>query len=52
MLLTVTFKEHNGKTEMTLHHMGVSAGAHSKGADQGWNQSFDKLAESLKEMST
>ena len=52
MLLTVTFKEHNGKTEMTLCHMGVSTGADSKGADQGWNQSFDKPAESLKEMST
>ena len=38
--------------EMTLHYMGVSAIADSKGADQGWNQLFDKLAESMKEMST
>jgi uncharacterized protein YndB with AHSA1/START domain len=50
MLLTVTFK-HKGKTEMTLRHMGVSAGADRKGADQGWNQSFDQLAESAMEMS-
>jgi len=37
---------------MTLRHMGIPAGADSEGANQGWNQSFDKLAESLKEMST
>ena len=37
---------------MTLRYMDVSAGVDSKGADQGWNQAFDKPAESLKEMST
>jgi len=47
MLLTTIFKEHDEKT-MILHHMNVMAGAHSKGANKGWNRSFDKLAASLK----
>lgn len=49
MLVTVTFKEINGKTEMILRHKGIPAGPDAEGANQGWNQSFDKLAESLKE---
>ena len=48
MLVTVTFAERGGKTEMTLRHKGIPAGADTEGANQGWNQSFDKLAESLK----
>lgn len=47
-LVTVTFEEHKGKTKMTLHHSGLPAGADSEGAKQGWNQAFDKMAESLK----
>lgn len=49
MLITVTFEEHNGKTKVTLRHMGMPAGADTEGANQGWNQSFDKLAEIMKE---
>jgi uncharacterized protein YndB with AHSA1/START domain len=47
MLVTVTFEEYNGKTKLTLRHVGIPAGAESKGAQQGWNESLDKLAESL-----
>jgi uncharacterized protein YndB with AHSA1/START domain len=46
-LVTVTFEEWNGKTKMTLRHSGMPAGAGSEGASQGWNQAFDKMAESL-----
>jgi uncharacterized protein YndB with AHSA1/START domain len=52
MLVTVKFEEHNGKTEMTLRHKGIPSGTDSQEANQGWNESFDKLAESLKERST
>jgi len=48
MLVTVTFEEENGKTKMTLRHTGVPAGPDSEGTHQGWSESFDKLAESLK----
>jgi uncharacterized protein YndB with AHSA1/START domain len=48
MLLTVTFEEIEGnKTKMTLVHEGLPAGEHSEGANIGWNESFDKLAETL-----
>jgi len=48
MLVTVTFEKYKGnKTKMTLTHVGIPAGEHYKGANQGWNESFDKLAESL-----
>jgi uncharacterized protein YndB with AHSA1/START domain len=49
MLISVTFETSNGnKTKMVLRHMGIPAGEHFKGANQGWNESFDKLAETLK----
>jgi len=47
MLVTVTFEDHDGKTKMTLRHIGLPAGPDSDGAQQGWSESFDKLAESL-----
>jgi uncharacterized protein YndB with AHSA1/START domain len=47
MLVIVTFEEQNGKTKMTLQHTGIPAGPDSEGAKQGWNESFDKLIESL-----
>ncbi len=46
MLGTVTFEELDGKTKMTLRHAGLP-GEIRDGAQQGWNESFDKLAESL-----
>lgn len=47
-LVMVTFEEHEGKTKMTLKHVGMPAGEMSDMAKAGWNESFDKLAESLK----
>lgn len=46
--VTVTFEDDDGKTKLTLTHEGLPAGEQSEGASAGWNQSFDKLAASLK----
>lgn len=46
MLLTVTLEDAGGKTKMTIHHDGMPP-AMGEGANQGWNESLDKLAESL-----
>jgi len=49
MLVTVTFEDTPGhKTKMTLRHCGLPAGTMQDMAGAGWNESFDKLAESLK----
>jgi uncharacterized protein YndB with AHSA1/START domain len=45
MLVTLTFEDLQGKTKMTLRHRGLPVGEMSEGADQGWNESFDKLEE-------
>lgn len=47
MTVTVTFEELEGKTKMTLRHEGLPAGELSEMTAVGWNESFDKLAESL-----
>lgn len=47
MLVRVTFEDIGGKTKMTLEHIGIPAGPESEGTQQGWNESFDKLDESL-----
>lgn len=47
LLVTVTFEEHNGKTKLTLRHVGIPAGENRDLAKAGWNESFDKLAEYL-----
>lgn len=46
--ITITFEEHDGKTKMTLLHAGLPSGAMKDATAQGWNESFDKLAESLR----
>jgi uncharacterized protein YndB with AHSA1/START domain len=47
--VTVIFEEEpSGKTKMTLRHVGIPEGENREGARQGWNQSFGKLAESLR----
>lgn len=46
--VTLTFEEHDGKTKMTLRHAGIPEGEMSDLTKAGWNESFDKLAESLK----
>ena len=48
MLVTVTFEDYGqGQTRMTLKHEVIPTGEYSKGANQGWSESFDKLAEVL-----
>lgn len=49
LLIMVAFEEQDGKTKMTLRHVGMPDDENRKGAEQGWNESFDKLAESLKQ---
>jgi uncharacterized protein YndB with AHSA1/START domain len=46
MMVTVTLREEDGKTEMTLKHAGAEKmpAAQRREMMQGWNQSFDKLA--------
>ena len=46
--VTVTFEEQDGKTKMTLRHTGIPAGEMREMTNAGWNESFDKLAESVK----
>jgi uncharacterized protein YndB with AHSA1/START domain len=46
--ITITFEEHDGQTKMTLLHAGLPSGAMKDATAQGWNESFDKLAESLR----
>ena len=48
MVLTVTFEELDGKTKMTLHYVDFSSREMSEMTHAGWNESFDKLAESLR----
>ena len=46
--VTVTFEDYNGKTKLTLrHYAGAAPAAEIDGANQGWNQSFDRLSEYL-----
>lgn len=48
-LVTITFEEvEGGKTKMVLEHVGFPDKGNSSGANVGWNQSFDKMAEALK----
>jgi uncharacterized protein YndB with AHSA1/START domain len=48
LMVTVTLEEIGGKTKMTLTHTGIPAGEMSEMTQAGWNESFDKLAQSLK----
>lgn len=48
MDVVITLEELDGKTRMTLRHIGMPGGDMDKMAGAGWNQSFDKLADSLK----
>ena len=43
MLVTVTFEEDNGKTKLTLTHVGLPFGEDLDNCRTGWNESFDKL---------
>jgi len=46
-VVTVTFEEQGGGTKLTLRQVGIPA-SHSEMVRAGWNESFDKLAESLR----
>ena len=46
-LVGLTFEDLGGKTRMTLHHIGMPAGEGSEHASVGYNEAFDKLAQSL-----
>jgi uncharacterized protein YndB with AHSA1/START domain len=47
MMVTITLDEQDGKTVMTLMHAGLPAG--DANTEQGWRQSFDKLAAAVEE---
>lgn len=47
LLVTVTFEDYQGKTKLTLRHVGIPAGQMSDLTEAGWKESFDKLAEAL-----
>jgi uncharacterized protein YndB with AHSA1/START domain len=49
MLVTVTLEDQDGKTKMTLQHIGLPTGSEGEGAKQGWSESFDKLAETFEQ---
>lgn len=48
MSVTITFADEGSGTRMTLRHAGIPAGPVRDQTAQGWEQSFDKLALSLK----
>jgi uncharacterized protein YndB with AHSA1/START domain len=50
LMVTVTFKEYDDKTELTLHHVGFPSTSDRDNAKQGWMESLDKLAEVLAEL--
>lgn len=50
MLVSVTFDEQGGGTLMTLRHAGIPGGRDQELCNEGWSQSFDKLAELLERL--
>src|ERR1035437_104802 len=48
MLWTITLEEINGNTKFTLIHSGLPSGEMNDMTKQGWDQSLDKFAETLK----
>ena len=46
-LVTLTFRDVGGKTEMTMRHEGFESAESRDNHNQGWTGSFDKLAEAL-----
>lgn len=49
--VTITFEDTDeGRTLMTLHHVGVPEGEMAQQCRLGWDQSFDKLSEALKQL--
>ena len=48
--VTVTFEDYDGKTRFVLKHHGLPEGEMAEMTEAGWNESLDKLAESLNQM--
>lgn len=48
MEVIVTFDDLGEKTKLKIRHIGMPGGEHGEMANQGWNESLDKLAETLK----
>jgi uncharacterized protein YndB with AHSA1/START domain len=48
LLVTLTFEDHDGKTRFILRHAGIPGGEMFKMTNEGWNESLDKFANSLK----
>lgn len=49
-IVTMIFEDVEGKTKLTLNYQSTTASAEEmKGAEQGWGQMFDRLAEVLKQ---
>jgi NADPH:quinone reductase len=46
-LIEATFTEHDGRTELTLHHSPIKPGRERDMCRQGWNECLDKLADYL-----
>jgi uncharacterized protein YndB with AHSA1/START domain len=51
-VVTVTFEEHDGKTTMNFHQAFFVTEKSRDGHIRGWNSSFDKLADYLREVKT
>jgi uncharacterized protein YndB with AHSA1/START domain len=49
LTMTITFEDLGNKTRMTLKHVGLPACQMKEMCGAGWNESFDKLAEILKQ---
>jgi uncharacterized protein YndB with AHSA1/START domain len=48
-LITITFTDQAGKTRMTLQQSPFQSTAEQDGHDEGWNSTFDRLAEFLEQ---
>jgi uncharacterized protein YndB with AHSA1/START domain len=48
MLVTVEFAERGNKTEMTFRQEGFSSADEKDGHEDGWNQTFDRMAAHIK----
>jgi uncharacterized protein YndB with AHSA1/START domain len=46
--ISISFEEQNGKTTMILRHENLPLGEMTEMTQAGWNESFDKLTESVK----
>jgi uncharacterized protein YndB with AHSA1/START domain len=49
-LVTITFTERGGKTELTLHQTGFKSVESRDGHEKGWTSTFDRFAEYLRSL--